>query len=217
MLIPVKSFRAAKARLAAVLSESDRSRLARGMVARVIAAARPMSTFVVCDDDDVAEFVSRHGAGVLWTPGAGLNDAVDLGVATLAARGFDHVVIAHGDLPLARDLARVVRPDEVVIVPDQRRDGTNVLARPIDVALPACYGPGSFGAHLQAAVSTRRRVTVLPDRSLAIDIDTVADQTHPAAAVEIDTILHDPGLHDTGLHDTGLHEIEPDWSGHERQ
>ena len=188
-LIPVKSFRAAKARLASVLSDDERAHLARTMAGRVIAAARPLPTFVACDHDEVATFAEELGAIVLWGPGLGLNGAVDHGVSTIAGKGFDHVVIAHGDLPLASDLGALARPDEIVIVPDRRRDGTNVLARPCDLVLPAAYGPGSFRSHYRAAVSTGRRVTVRVDRRLAIDIDTQADCVHPLTAATVAEML----------------------------
>lgn len=188
-LIPVKSFRAAKARLAGVLSDDERARLARSMATRVVEAARPLPTFVACDHDEVASFAERLGATVLWGPGLGLNGAVDHGVTTIAGKGFDHVVIAHGDLPLASDLGSLVRSGEVVIVPDRRRDGTNVLARPCGVTLPAAYGPGSFRAHYETAVATGVRVTVRVDRRLAIDIDTLADCVHPLVASTVADML----------------------------
>ena len=188
-LIPVKSFRAAKARLTGVLTGDERARLARAMAARVIQAADPFPTFVACDHDEVATFAEELGATVLWGPGLGLNGAVDHGVTTIAGKGFDHVVIAHGDLPLAAQLGRLARPGEIVIVPDRRRDGTNVLARPCDLVLPAAYGPGSFRSHFRAAVATGRRVTVRVDRRLAIDIDTHADCAHPLAAATVAELL----------------------------
>lgn len=188
-LIPVKSFRAAKARLAGVLTDDERATLARAMATRVVRAARPLPTFVACDHDEVAAFAEELGATVLWGPGLGLNGAVDHGVSTIAGKGFDHVVIAHGDLPLAANLGDLARPAEVVIVPDRRRDGTNVLARPCELVLPAAYGPGSFRAHYQAAVATGLKVTVRVDRRLAIDIDTMADCVHPMTAAAVADML----------------------------
>ena len=71
-----------------------------------MAAAGELPTFVACDDDEVAAWADEHGAEVLWSPGLGLNGAVDAGRATIAGKGFDHVVVAHSDLPLAHDLRR---------------------------------------------------------------------------------------------------------------
>jgi 2-phospho-L-lactate guanylyltransferase len=181
-LIPIKGFHAAKARLAPVLAEPDRERLARWMAARVIEALRPTATFVACDDDAVAEWADELGAGVLWGPGLGLNGAIDVGIETLAGKGAEHVVIPHGDLPRPEHLNSVVVPGTIVLVPDRRRDGTNVLARPTHLTMPADYGAASFGRHLASALRTGAAVQVRADPLLSIDIDTIDDCRHPIAA-----------------------------------
>ena len=40
----------------------------------------------------------------------------------LAGKGFDHVIIAHSDLPLATSFAHLCRPGTVTLVPDRMRD-----------------------------------------------------------------------------------------------
>jgi 2-phospho-L-lactate guanylyltransferase len=177
LLVPVKAFHRAKARLTGVVSDDERARLARLMAERVVCSLAPV--FVACDDGEVAEWAERLGASVVWAPGLGLNGAVDEGVAVVTAAGFDYVVVSHGDLPMPAALGDVARADTVVLVPDRRRDGTNVLARPTDVSLAASYGGGSFQRHLDAALATGRRVSVRFDAELSIDLDTEADLTHP--------------------------------------
>jgi 2-phospho-L-lactate/phosphoenolpyruvate guanylyltransferase len=179
VLIPVKAFHAAKARLAPTVTAADRAVLARWMAGRVIDAVRPLPTFVACDDDAVAHWAESLGATVLWSPGLGLNGAVDAGVETIAGKGFDDVIISHGDLPIPRSLPMLARPGAVVIVPDRRVDGTNVLVRPCKIALPASYGRASFRHHLDRAIASGRQVTVRYDTELSLDLDTVADMTHP--------------------------------------
>lgn len=182
VLIPVKSFRAAKRRLAGWVAPADRERLARWMAERVLAAAAPLPAFVACDDDRVAEWAEAHGAQVSWGPGLGLNGAIDHGVDTIAGKGIDHVVVAHGDLPLATALGDLVRPGHIVIAPDRRRDGTNVLSRPTGISIRAEYGAGSFARHLSAALASGAPVSVRRDARLAIDVDTIADCRHPEVA-----------------------------------
>lgn len=189
MLIPIKAFHAAKGRLSGWLPDPDRARLARWMAERVIAAAQPLPTFIACDDDDVANWAESRGAQVLWGPGMGLNGAIDQGVDRIAGEGADHVIISHGDLPLAEDLWRVARPGQIVLVPDRRRDGTNVLSRPCDVVFAASYGGGSFGSHLAAALATGARVSIRIDLHLSIDIDTIDDCRHPLIAPVLRPIL----------------------------
>ncbi len=189
VLMPVKAFSAAKGRLSVVLDRFARADLARWLAGQVVAAAGPLPTFVACDDDAVAAWADEHGAEVLWSPGLGLNGAVDAGRATIAGKGFDHVVIAHSDLPLAEDLSALAAERTITIVPDRRRDGTNVLSLPLAVELPAAYGGGSFARHFAVAISTGCRVEVRPHPRLSLDIDTPDDLAHPALRSHLPTWL----------------------------
>ena len=182
MLIPVKDFRQAKARLAGVVPAADRIRLARWTAELVVAAAAPLPVFVACDDEDVAEWATSVGATVLWRPSVGLNAAVLDGIAALAAAGIEHAIVAHSDLPLPSPLAGVVMTGGIVLVPDSRSDGTNVLAVPTSAGFQPAYGSQSFHRHLAHAMGLGLPVRVLRDPGLALDIDTPADLAHPLVA-----------------------------------
>jgi 2-phospho-L-lactate guanylyltransferase len=147
------------------------------MAERVLAAAAPLPVVVACDDRGVADWAEALGASVEWTPGVGLNGAVQQGFASLADAGFDVVVVAHADLPHAAGLDRVaVFPDDVVLVPDRHDDGTNVLAVPTSAAgFTFAYGVGSFARHVAEAerLGRRARVERLPE--LQWDVDTPDD------------------------------------------
>jgi 2-phospho-L-lactate guanylyltransferase len=181
VLVPVKAFHLAKERLAPVLDDAGRAALVRRLTARVLAAAAPLPVAVVCDDPDVAEFADRHGARVLWTPGLGLSGAVMAGVEQLGEAGFDVVTVAHGDLPLACDLAAAGRDagdggeSEVTLVPDRRADGTNVATVPVRAGFRFAYGPGSFQRHRAEAARVGLSCRVLHDFRLAIDVDLPED------------------------------------------
>ena len=109
MLVPSRPSRDAKARLAAVLGDAERERLARWTAARVLAAAGELPTYVACDDEQVAAWATEHGASILWHPGVGLNAAVNDSVAELRDAGVTDVIVAHGDLPRAHSLAALDR------------------------------------------------------------------------------------------------------------
>lgn len=177
VLVPIKSFRNAKRRLADAFGSDDRAALAREMAHLVLQAAAPFPTFVACDDDEVADWVSDRGAEVLWTPGLGLNGALEHGVDVIAGKGAEHVIISHGDLPLARSYDHLCELDTVTLVPDHRLDGTNVQTRPAATFL-AQYGPGSFRAHLATALRDGKRVRVMVDGDLALDVDTIDELYH---------------------------------------
>jgi 2-phospho-L-lactate guanylyltransferase len=179
VLVPVKSFADAKARLAPVLSPAHRERLARWTAERVLAAAGELPVYVACDDTEVAEWARAHGATVLWRPGVGLNAAVNTSIAELRRRGVAHVVVAHGDLPRARSLSSMIVPGTLLLVPDARGDGTNVAALPAAMPFEFAYGPASFTRHLRHAVAAGLPVGVRRDPFLSLDIDTPSDLAHP--------------------------------------
>ena len=177
VLVPVKAFADAKARLAPALSASDRAALARTMAERVVAASAPLPVRVACDDDGVAAWATSVGATVEWTPGLGLNGAVQQGFAALVDEGFDLVVVAHADLPHAVGLPRLAaHVNDIVIVPDRNDDGTNVLAVPAAASsFVFAYGPGSFARHVAEAGRVGRRVRIERLPELQWDVDTPED------------------------------------------
>ena len=175
VLVPVKGFREAKLRLAPALSPEMRRDLARQMATHVVRSAGELPVAVVCDDGEVAEWARGEGAVVIWTPRRGLNGAVQEGVAALASMGASRIVVAAGDLPLATDLGWAARFPGVTVVPDRRRDGTNVITVPAGSAFRFAYGPGSFSRHLEEAHRLELAVRVVHCSPLAWDVDLPED------------------------------------------
>jgi len=175
VLVPVKSFRTAKLRLASVLDPPAREALARELASRVIAAAAPLAVLVVCDDLEVAAWAREHGARVAWTPGLGLSAAVMAGVEQLAGEGVELAVVAHADLPLAAGLATLGEAGAVTLVPDLRRDGTNVAVVPTGAGFRFAYGAGSYERHRKEAARLGLPCHIVHDRRLAVDIDLPED------------------------------------------
>ena len=179
VLVPVKAFGEAKLRLAPALDERERADLARSMAANVVRAATPLPVWVVCDDDDVATWARRSGATVIWRPGRGLNGAVADGVDHLAARGHDQVIVAHGDLPHAVDLAWVAEFEGVTLVPDRHDDGTNVACVPTGSGFGFAYGAGSFARHRAEAERLGLALRIEREPRLGWDVDLPADLATP--------------------------------------
>lgn len=175
MLVPLKSFTQAKARLSSSLGDAERVALVKSLAVRVIAAAGNEPTFVVCDDGTVADWSVDQHATAIYAPGLGLNGAVTAGVALLARLGFELAVVAHGDLPFVSGLDRFGTPGEIAIAPDRRDDGTNVIALPALAPFRFSYGPGSFGRHVQEAARLGLPSTVVRDARLSTDVDVPDD------------------------------------------
>jgi 2-phospho-L-lactate guanylyltransferase len=175
VLIPVKAFGEAKARLAPTLDAAGREDLARAMATRVIGAARPLPVAVVCDDPEVERWAQVHGAMVLPEPGRGLNGAVESGVERLGAAGASEVLVAHADLPFAQDVSQLAGFDGVTLVPDRRDDGTNVVCVPTGAGFRFHYGPGSFARHRDEAERLGLPYRVVRDPELTWDVDVPGD------------------------------------------
>jgi 2-phospho-L-lactate guanylyltransferase len=181
VLVPVKAFADAKVRLAPALPPARRAALAQAMAERVLAAAGSLPVAVVCDDAAVAGWAAAHGAIVLAEPGRGLNGAVEAGVKQLASAGARQVIVAHADLPLATDLAWIAYFPGATVVPDRRRDGTNVICVPARSGFRFSYGPGSFDRHVVEARRLGLGLRVVSEPLLAWDVDVPADLDYAAA------------------------------------
>jgi 2-phospho-L-lactate guanylyltransferase len=181
VVVPVKAFREAKVRLTPALDPAARAELARQMADVVVAAAAPLPVVVVCDDPEVRAWATGAGADVVWCPGRGLNGAVADGVAWLRDRGVAMAVVAHADLPLATSLAWAARFPGVTLVPDRRRDGTNVVAVPTGAGFRFSYGGGSFARHRAEATRLGLPVRLVKDTALGWDVDVPGDLAWPGS------------------------------------
>lgn len=178
MLVPIKGFGAAKARLGGALDAPQRVELARRLAGGVLAAAAPLPTWVVCDDDGVAAFATAAGAGVIRQPRPGLNPGVQHAVGVLAAAGHGVVLVAHADLPEPGGLGAVAAAaaaDRVVLVPDRHGEGTNVLAVPAAIGFRFAYGAGSAAAHRTEAERLGLPLHEVHDEALGWDVDVPTD------------------------------------------
>lgn len=178
VVLPIKGFSDAKGRLEPVLSAENRASLAAFTAGGVLEATEGVDTFVVCDNDEVAQWARERGAMVVRQHKAGLNGAVANGVDT-AQYKHDWVLIAHSDLPFPEALLSIVDLELVTttmtIVPDRHADGTNVLVIPAGCGFTFHYGPGSFVAHQSEAKRIGLPVRVVRHEQLGLDIDTPED------------------------------------------
>jgi 2-phospho-L-lactate guanylyltransferase len=177
VVIPIRAFALGKARLAGSLDEIERASLARRWAEQVVGAAGPMPVVVVSSDPEVRAWADDRGLDLLADPGS-LDAAATVGRDAWRDRGCARAIIAHADLPRARDLVRLARDASrpvVGLVPCHRDDGTPVLSVPTEIAFEFAYGPGSFRRHAAHARSRGLAVRVLRDADLAFDVDLPAD------------------------------------------
>ncbi|HEX6947495.1 MAG TPA: 2-phospho-L-lactate guanylyltransferase [Acidimicrobiia bacterium] len=171
-IVPIRSFRLGKSRLAPHLTEERRRALATSLAAKVTEAAvvAGMTPLVITADDEVAAWAAEFGHRVVPDPGGGLDEACRAGVS---ASGRDRWVVVHSDLPLiaAEDLVAVadlVAAGRDVIAPSSD-GGTSVLSSAGTMAFS--YGPGSFHRHLARLTDP----VIVVRTGLLHDLDTPRD------------------------------------------
>lgn len=176
-VIPIRAFALGKARLAASLDGAERAALGRQWAEQVVHAAAPMPVVVVSSDPDVRAWAADLGVDGLDDPGT-LDGAAAAGRDHLRSTGCARAVIAHADLPRARDLVRLTRDGAqpiVALVPCHRDDGTPVLSVPTAVDFRFAYGPESFRRHAGEARRLGLGLRVVRDADLAFDVDVPDD------------------------------------------
>jgi 2-phospho-L-lactate guanylyltransferase len=190
-ILPVKSFDAAKRRLAPTLGSGLRRALAQAMFTDVLTSLRRvpgLDSVAVVTADPVADAAAR-GERVLVLPDtaqAGQSAAAAIGIAYALTEGFERVLLVPGDTPLldpgeVAALLRVRRP--VSIVPDRHGTGTNALVlRPPDAIAPS-FGPGSLERHVAVAAAAGVANAVEKVPTLMLDVDTGADLSALTAAL----------------------------------
>ena len=177
IVVPIRSFRFGKGRLASALDDDARIALAQRMADTVIAAAAPRPTVIVSSAPEVAQWCDANGLARLDDPGS-LDGAADAGRRWTLERGLDRVVVVHGDLPFATTLDDVAGDGAAaiaVLVPDHRGDGTPVCALPVGAPFAFAYGAGSFARHCAEAARVGLELRIVRDEALGFDVDLPED------------------------------------------
>lgn len=188
-LLPLKDLVQAKTRLGGVLASHERRALAQAMAEDVLAALTSSSALagvlLVSDDPGADMLAAKYG--VDWLPesaleASGLNEVVTRGCEVLRERGVEQVMVVHSDLPLlsAGDIDQLVAdfaasPQDLLLVPDRHRDGTNILLSRTSTLPVFQYGSGSFSAHQAMADQQSLAVGECSLPEVALDIDQPAD------------------------------------------
>ena len=185
ILIPVKNLSAAKQRLASLLDQPLRTRLAQAMLHDVLAALsswreRP-KVAVVTGDPYGIELAQEYGFDVIPDPdNPGETGAIEMATRVAVDRGAESTLVIPADIPLiqAWELEKIMRhaPAEgSVLVPAADGRGTNAAFRRPANLFPLRFGNDSFKPHHAAAQATGKPCVVLKLPGIAVDVDTPAD------------------------------------------
>jgi 2-phospho-L-lactate guanylyltransferase len=185
ILIPIKDSSTAKQRLASVLDQPSRTRLAQAMLHDVVAAlnewsARP-AVALVTNDPYAVELAREYDFETIAdSDNPGETGAIEMATHICVDRGIKSTLVIPADIPLLQpwELDEILKhaPTEgSVLVPAADGRGTNAaLRRPANL-FPLRFGNDSFKPHHAAAKVTGKPCIVLNLPGIALDIDNPSD------------------------------------------
>jgi len=193
ILVPVKNLSSAKQRLAAVLDQASRTRLAQAMLQDVLAVlhewqmgqdstqkSKPQVALVTSDPYAV-KLAAVYEIEVIPDPeNPGETGAIEMATRVCIDRGVKWTLVIPADVPLiqASELEVILKeaPEQgTLLVPAGDGRGTNAaFRRPADL-FPLRFGNDSFKPHHAAARTTGKPCVVLRLPGIAVDIDNPED------------------------------------------
>jgi 2-phospho-L-lactate/phosphoenolpyruvate guanylyltransferase len=185
-IVPVKPLRRGKSRLSTILSEDERLQLNQQLFTNTLVVLREVEAIsdilVVSRDSQVLTTAREMNVRTVTENGTPeLNNA--LRRASLFSKAFstEGVLIVPADLPLLtpQDVVDLIgkrtQPPMVVIAPDRRRGGTNMMyIDPADL-INFSFGQDSFAKHCVLAKSMGAEVIVYENERIALDLDVPED------------------------------------------
>lgn len=185
-IVPVKPLRRGKSRLSGILSEDERTALNQTMLIntlKTLSQVKEIETILVVSRDPLVLSIARDYSAktVLEDGSPELNTALRRAASVAIAYFANKILVLPADLPLIRAsdieffLKKAVKPPEIIISPDRRKDGTNaLLINPADL-IEFQYGPGSYYAHLQSAKEKNAHIEIIESEVFGLDLDVPED------------------------------------------
>lgn len=190
ILVPIKNLSSAKQRLADILDQPSRTKLALAMLEEVLAALNEWQTrrnilepevALVTSDPFAVGLAGEYGFEVIPDPeNPGETGAIEMATSLCVERGIKWTLVIPADIPLiqAWELDEILKhAPEVgsVLVPAGDGRGTNAVFRRPANLFPLRFGNDSFKPHHASARATGKPCVVLNLPGIAIDVDNPAD------------------------------------------
>lgn len=192
ILVPVKNLATAKQRLASVLDQTLRTKLAQAMlfdVLEVLGAWLDCPEVSLVTNDPFAVDLARRFDFQVIVDNANRSETEAVAMATqiCESREVESTLVIPGDVPLiqAWELEKIleVAPSQgSVLVPAADRRGTNAAWRRPAGLFPLRFGNDSFRPHLAAARASHKPCVVLTLPGIALDVDNPSDLKQLAEA-----------------------------------
>jgi 2-phospho-L-lactate guanylyltransferase len=185
ILVPVKNLSSAKQRLASVLDQPSRTKLAQAMLHDVMSALtawpdRP-AVGIISSDPFAIDLAQRYEFEVIPDPAnPGETGAIEMATQICVERGADFTLVIPADIPLVewwelKEILQHAPAEGSVLVPAGDERGTNAAFRRPANLFPLRFGNDSFKPHHAAAQATGKPCVILQLPGIAVDVDNPSD------------------------------------------
>ena len=185
ILVPIKNTSGAKQRLASILDQDSRTRLAQAMLHDVLSAIhqwndRP-SVGIVTSDPYATQLANEYKFEIIPDPeNPGETGAIEMATQVCVDRGVDNTLVIPADIPLIQpweleEIYKQAPTEGTVLVPAGDGRGTNAAFRRPANLFPLRFGNDSFKPHHAAAQATGQPCVILNLPGMAVDIDNPED------------------------------------------
>lgn len=188
LVVPMKSLREGKSRLAPALDPMQRRAFLERLLLRTLERAAQFPglerTLLVSGCSETRTRAAEFGAQVLEeSADAGLNGALRQAQLAVRRLGASQMLAVPCDLPLLqvedlRCLAQAGSARSVGIAPDRTRQGTNGLCLDASLEFAFSFGPGSFVRHIEQVRQFGMQCVPVESAGLAFDVDLPEDLAH---------------------------------------
>lgn len=185
-IIPVKSLQNGKSRLSTYLSLNERKNLNNSLLVntiKVLSANKNIDLLIVVSQDlETLDIARIMGVNYVFESGSpDLNNALNQAILEAKKYNIDKVIIIPADIPLVtnKEVDEIINlsgePPEIVIVPDRRKEGTNVLLINPPDCIKLSYGENSFSKHIGLAKDNKTGCKIYESNCLGLDLDIEDD------------------------------------------
>ncbi|HEX6821126.1 MAG TPA: 2-phospho-L-lactate guanylyltransferase [Candidatus Sulfotelmatobacter sp.] len=185
ILVPIKDTSGAKQRLASILDQDSRTRLAHAMLHDVFSALnrwkdRP-SVGIVTSDAHAIQLAIEYKFEIIPDPeNPGETGAIEIATQVCVERGEDNTLVIPADIPLIQpweleEIYKQAPAAGTVLVPAGDGRGTNAAFRRPANLFPLRFGNDSFKPHHATAQTTGQPCVILNLPGIAVDVDNPED------------------------------------------
>lgn len=201
LVVPVKSLRDGKTRLAQVLAPAQRRTLMEQLLEHILAQAAQHpgldKTVIVSECCDTRARAVELGARAVRETGRGLNAAIRKGQLEVRRWGASRMLVVPCDLPMLkgedlRQLSRIGKSGCIAIAPDRCGRGTNGLCLDPSLEFAFRFGDDSYRGHVGSTRRLGLEHQTMRRPGLAFDVDTPDDLAEWYRAKEYR--VHEPQL-----------------------